>query len=416
MTAPTEPTAPQAPQPAPLMSERRVALIGAFLTVIGPISMAVYTPAMPEIVHAFGTTESAVKLTLSLYFAGFAIAQLICGPLSDGFGRRPITLAFMAIYLAASVLALFAPDVHVLMAARFLQGVGAAAGIAISRALVRDLFTHESSTRIMNMIGIMLAIGPAVAPTLGGVVMEFFGWHAIFLVMVAMGLGVVATTLFAMQETVKRDLSRIRPRALAGNYRRLLTSPYFMLSAITIAGTTGALYAWATMLPFIMMNRIGFSASQFGLAMLLQSGSYFFGSLAYRRVMRKFSGRYLVRIGLIMIALATFLIFLLPRLQEPTLLNIMGPVGLYAVGIAFIMPSMTTAAMAPFPHFAGASSAMLGFMQMGGGLVGSAAATLMANPLMAFATIIPVMGTVSLVSWLLWNRLPEPPAISIVRS
>ncbi len=93
---------PATPQPA--MSERRVSLIGALLVAIGPVSMALFTPAMPEIVHAFGTTASAVKLTLSLYFAGFAFAQLICGPLSDGLGRKPVTFAFMAIYLAASVL------------------------------------------------------------------------------------------------------------------------------------------------------------------------------------------------------------------------------------------------------------------------------------------------------------------------
>ena len=104
----------------PLMSERRVGVIGALRAAIGPISMALFTPAMPEIVHAFGTTESAVKLTLSLYFAGFAFAQLACGPLSDGFGRKPVITAFMGIYLLASIAAILAPTIHLLIAARFL--------------------------------------------------------------------------------------------------------------------------------------------------------------------------------------------------------------------------------------------------------------------------------------------------------
>src|SRR5690606_27992445 len=138
----------------PLMSERRVSIIGGLIVAIGPISLALFTPAMPEIAHAFGTSEGAVKLTLSLYFAGFAFAQLFCGPLSDGFGRKPVTFAFMAIYLVASLIALLAPSIEVLIAARFLQGVGAAVGVAISRAIVRDLFTHERSARIMNLIGI----------------------------------------------------------------------------------------------------------------------------------------------------------------------------------------------------------------------------------------------------------------------
>ena len=117
------------------MSEARVGLIGALLCVVGPISMSLFTPAMPEIVHAFGTTEAAVKLTLSLYFAGFACAQLVCGPLSDGFGRKPVIYAFLAIYLVGSLAAVFAPTIQVLIAARVLQGVGAAAGVAIARAI-----------------------------------------------------------------------------------------------------------------------------------------------------------------------------------------------------------------------------------------------------------------------------------------
>ena len=128
---------------APLMSERRVGLIGGLLTAIGPISMALYTPAMPAIVEAFGTTEAMVKLTLTLYFGGFAGAQLVAGPLSDALGRRAVTYGFMGIYCAGSLAALLAPSVGLLMLARFVQGVGASAGVAISRALVRDLFEGE---------------------------------------------------------------------------------------------------------------------------------------------------------------------------------------------------------------------------------------------------------------------------------
>src|SRR6476620_2774251 len=176
---------------APLMSERRVGLIGALLAAIGPLSMSLFTPAMPEIVHAFGTTEAAVKLTLSLYFAGFAFAQLVCGPLSDGYGRKPITVFFMGIYLVATVAAILAPTIELLIASRFIQGVGAAVGVAIARAVVRDLFTNERSARIMNLIGMILGIGPALSPTIGGVATELFGWHSIFAFMPLFGLAII---------------------------------------------------------------------------------------------------------------------------------------------------------------------------------------------------------------------------------
>jgi DHA1 family bicyclomycin/chloramphenicol resistance-like MFS transporter len=394
--------------PAPVMTERRVTLPGALLVAIGPISMALYTPAMPEIVRAFGTTEAAVKLTLSLYFAGFALAQLFCGPLSDGFGRRPVTIAFMGIYLVASVVCLFSPGIEVLIAARFMQGVGAAVGIAISRAIVRDLFTHERSARIMNMIGMILAIGPAFSPVIGGITMELFGWHAIFVLMVAAGVGIVLAAIFVMRETVTRDLSRIRPMAIARSYATLTTSRYFMYSSLMMAGTVGALYALATMLPFILIDRVGLTATQFGLSMLAQSGSYFAGSVVVRFIMPKLGSRRLVPLGLGFVAAGSVALFVLLHLFQPSFYTVMLPVGCYAFGIAFIMPAMTTAALAPFPHMAGAASSLSGFMQMGGGLLGSAVAVLVGEPVLAISTVIPAMGLIAVLCWFGFRRLADP--------
>jgi MFS transporter, DHA1 family, multidrug resistance protein len=402
--------------PAPLMSERRVSFLGAMLIAVGPISMALYTPAMPEIVQAFGTTESAVKMTLSLYFAGFAVAQLVCGPLSDGLGRKPVTFAFMAIYAVASLLAVLAPSIEFLIAARFLQGFGSAVGVAISRALVRDLFTHEQSARIMNLMGIILAAAPAVAPTLGGVTMEIAGWHAIFLIMLAFGFVIVLVVQMAMRETVARDLSRISPAGLLQAYGTLLRSPYFVASSLVVAGSIGAIYTQATMLPFILMGRVGLSPSQFGLGMLMQSGMFFAGSISVRFLLRRASAYQLVPVGLCFIAMGSILLAFLLNTMPPTFLGVMGPVGLYSYGISFVMPAMMTASLAPFPRIAGAASSLAGFMQMGGGLLGGSVAALIGDPAFAMSVVIPVMGATAILSWAYWRRLPEPAAASITRA
>ncbi|WP_235911847.1 multidrug effflux MFS transporter [Mesorhizobium xinjiangense] len=396
------------PRPQQIMSERRVTLIGALLVAVGPISMALFTPAMPEIAHAFGTSEAAVKMTLSLYFAGFAFAQLVCGPLSDGLGRKPVTVGFMVIYLAASLLALVAPSIEVLIAARFLQGVGAAVGVAISRALVRDLFVGEASARIMNMIGVMLAVGPAVAPTLGGLTLELAGWHAIFALMLVLGLGVIVAVQFGLKETVSPDISRIRPQALFSSYRRLLANTYFLTSSLVIAGSVGALYTLATILPFVLMDRVGLEPTEFGMGMLMQSGLFLTGALAMRQLMQTRSAFRLVPVGLACIGVASIALGVGLRIAEPTFLGIMGPVGVYAFGIAFIMPAMTVAAMAPFANIAGAAASMLGFMQMGSGLVGGSVAALIGDPVLALATVVPAFGATAIVSWLIWRLLPEP--------
>jgi DHA1 family bicyclomycin/chloramphenicol resistance-like MFS transporter len=391
-----------------MMSERKVSLIGALLVAVGPISMALFTPAMPEIVRAFGTTEAAVKMTLSLYFAGFAFAQLVCGPLSDGFGRRPVTMAFMGIYLAATLAALLSPTIEVLIAARFFQGVGAAVGIAISRAIVRDLFTNERSARIMNLIGLILGVGPAFAPTLGGITMQLFGWHAIFGFMLLLGLLIIVVTKVAMEETVERDLSRVRPRALAHSYGTLLRSGYFMTSSLVMTGSVGALYTQATLLPFILMDRVGLTPTQFGMGMLMQSGMFFVGSLVVRRLMHRHGAYSIVPVGLGFIIAGSAGVAVLLRIAEPSFLVVMGPIGFYAFGIAFIMPAMSTASLAPFPHIAGAAASMGGFLQMGGGLAGGAIAVLFSDPVEAMATIIPAMGVFATVCWLIWRTLPEP--------
>ncbi|KAB2955424.1 MAG: multidrug effflux MFS transporter [Rhizobiaceae bacterium] len=392
----------------PLMSERRVSLLGALLVAIGPVTMALFTPAMPEIVHAFGTTEAAVKLTLSLYFAGFALAQLVCGPLSDGFGRKPVTFAFLGIYLAASLVALAAPTIEILIAARFLQGVGAAVGVAISRAIVRDLFTSERSARIMNLIGLILGVGPAFAPTIGGLTMEVAGWHAIFAVMFAAAVVVILVVHFAMVETVQRDLSRIRPRALAGSYGSLLGSRYFVLSALIMTGSIGALYTQATVLPFILMERVGLTPTQFGVGMLMQSGMFFAGALVVRLLLGRFGALRLVPPGLLFIAIGSLALAVGLRVAAPTFLSVMGPVAFFAFGIAFVMPAMLTASLAPYPHIAGAASSLGGFFQMGGGLVGGSIAAMIGDPVLAMATIIPAMGLVAILCWIVWRTLPQP--------
>lgn len=399
---------------SPVMSERRVSLIGAMLVAVGPVSMALFTPAMPELVRAFGTTEAAVKMTLSLYFAGFAFAQLVCGPLSDGFGRKPVTVAFMAVYLVASLIALAAPTIEVLIAARFLQGVGAAVGVAISRAIVRDLFTNERSARIMNLIGLILGVGPAFAPTLGGVTMQLFGWQMIFVMMMVFGLVILVVTQFAMRETVQRDPSRIRPRALARSYRQLLGSGYFMTASMALSGAVGALYTQATVLPFILMNRLGLSPTEFGMGMLMQSGMFFLGSLVVRQLIPRHGAFRIVPVGIGFILLGSLATATLLRLMEPAFLSVMGPVAVYTFGIAFVMPAMSTASLAPFPHMAGAAASMSGFLQMGSGLAGGALAMLFGDPVLAMAVLVPAMGLTAAVSWLIWRSLPEPAMASIV--
>jgi len=386
------------------VSEARIGLIGAFLVAIGPVSMSVYTPAMPAIVAWFSTSEAVVKASLSLYFAGFAVAQLFCGPLSDALGRRSVTLGFLALYVAGSLAGVFAQSVEGLVAARFIQGTGAAVGVVMARALVRDLFTEETGARIMNLVGIILAVAPAAAPTLGGLVLTMAGWPAIFWLMVAYGAGLTAAVWAVMPETVTPDPARLRPGAILATYATLLTTPSFLAAALTLAGTIGALYAQATILPFLLMDRIGLSPAGFGLAMLAQSGSYFLGSLAARPLMERHGALALVAPGLALVAVASLALAVGLRLLAPGLGLVMGPVAAFTVGIAWITPAMTTQALRPFAAMAGAASALMGFLQMGLGLAGGMLSALIGDAAVAMATIIPAYGLMAIIAYGQWRR------------
>jgi DHA1 family bicyclomycin/chloramphenicol resistance-like MFS transporter len=391
----------------PIMSERRVSLIGALLVALGPMSMAIYTPAMPDIVETFSTTDAAVKSTVPLYFAGFAFAQLVCGPLSDALGRRATALIFVGIYLAASMLGALSPTIEVLIAARVLQGIGAAAGFAISRAIMRDLFDAESTARIMNLIIIILAVGPALAPSIGGFLLNYVPWRALFWLMVGLGLMSGVAILTLQRETVRRDMSRLRPAATAAAYAGILRNRYFLLAGVVIAGTNGVLYTLATLLAFIMIEEVGFSATAFGLSMLLQTGMFFLGSVCFRLLTRRVRPIRLVPVGLACVAIA---IVALPALfpYGPSLVTVMGPVAVFSFGIAFSFPVMMAEAMKPISTSIGAASAMLGFLQMGGGMAGGFVASFITDPYVALVTVVPAMGAIALASWLVWRRLPTP--------
>ncbi len=381
------------------MSRKRTAILGALLTALAPISMSIYTPAMPELTRVFATNEAAIKLSLSLYFAGFAVAQLIAGPASDAFGRKSASLAFLSIFLGGGLLAIFSPTIEVLLFARLIQGIGASVGMTVARAIVRDQFTGAEASSIMNLIGIMLAVGPAMGPTIGGLSLASFGWKSVFFLMAGLGGLAIVTVVIFLRETTRPDISLVRPRRLLSAYGTLLTEPRFLLAALVLGGSIGALYAQATMLTFILINTVGMTPTSFGIGMLMQTGAYFFGSIALRYLAPRLGDRRSVMIGLCFSGTGGLLILLSVFLIPPSFLSIMGPVAVATVGIALLTPSMVTAALAPFPHIAGSASAMMGFIQMGSGFAGGAAAALIGSPLTGFGIIIPLMEFLAVASY-----------------
>lgn len=381
----------------PAMTERHVATIGSLLIALGPVSLALYTPAMPDLVRDFATSYPAVKATLAAYFGGFALAQLACGPLSDAFGRRPAALGFLALYVVGSIGAMLAPSIDALMIARLVQGIGAAVGISVARAIVRDNFTGEQSARVMNTIGIFLAIGPAVAPTLGSLLMMAFDWRAIFLAMVGYGgVLLIAVWRFLPETNRSPDPSRASPAGLVRAYATLGRDKRFLAPALMLGISLGGFYSLSSVLPFLLIDIAGLTPQAFGMGMLAQTGAYILGGVVTKALLVHLPARRIVLPGLVLGLAGASLMTLSITTLPPSYLTVMVPVAIFAFSLAMLTPDLSTRAMAAFPDKAGAAAALLGFLQMGSGFVDSGLVALIGSPPIAFATVVPLVMVVAL--------------------
>ena len=373
----------------------------------GPLSLTLYAPALPAIVLDLGTTDAGGKLTMTVYFAAFAIAQLICGPLADRYGRRAVGIAFFVIYVLGSLVGMMAPSLELLLLGRLLQGFGVSSGVALSRAMVRDQFTGMEAIRILTLVNLILTVTPAVAPTLGSVILTVGSWHLMFVAMAGFGLLIIALLGLGARETLP-ETARVPLEAgrILGNYARLLCSPDFLLPALLLALAFGGFYGFSALLPFVLIDGIGLSPLHYALVMLIQTGSFIAGNLVATRLTRRFDGPALIRVGLGCLIVSGLGFAVLPRLFPDSVLAVMTPVGFWMLALATIGPSATASAMARFGHIAGAAGALTGFFQMGGGFLASLLAIgLFPDAHEAVATLLPVLAVLAIATALQQGRL-----------
>lgn len=389
------------------MSPRRTAIIGGLMVATGPLSLTLYSPALPAIVTGLGTDDAGGKLTMSAYFAAFALAQLICGPLSDRFGRRWVGIGFFAIYVIGSLVGALAPTLEVLLLGRVMQGFGVSAGVALSRAMVRDQFVGMDAIRILTLVNLILTVAPAVAPTLGSLIMLVGSWHVMFLVMAGFGLAIIAMLGLGARETLPETQRKpLHPVTVVRNYAQLLLAPAFLLPALVLALAFGGFYGFAALLPFVLIDQIGLTPFQFAMAMLIQTGSFITGNLLAGRLANRLDGPRLVLVGLVFLGLGGLGFAIGPRLFPASVLATMAPVSLWMLGLAAIGPSATASAMARYGHMAGSAGALTGFFQMGGGFLASLLAiALFPDAHAAMVNLLPILAALAIATALLHRRL-----------
>lgn len=348
----------------------RVRLLLTGLVAFGPVSTDLYLPSLPAMVTSFRTDVSTVQLTLSVFVFGFAVSQLIYGPLSDRFGRRPVLLGGIATYFIASILCLFAPSIHWLIVGRLLQALGACAGPVVGRAVVRDVYPRDQAARVLSYMASAMALMPAVAPIFGGVMESTVGWQGNFALLALFGVVLLIGTWTLLDETNHHtDAHALQLWKVFGNYRLLLRDRRFIGRVLTLAFGFAGLFSFISGSSFVLIDVLKVDAHMFGFAFGCVVFGYVAGTFLSGRIGQRIGLARMIRFGIVLGIVAGASLALLAWLGVQSVVAVVLPTSFYFLSVGLVLPNTTAAAIAPYPTMAGSASAMLGFIQMAVGAV-----------------------------------------------
>jgi len=338
----------------------------------GPLAMNIFVPSIPGLMKEFSATSGTVQLTLTVYLAGIAVSQLAYGPLSDRFGRRPMLIVGLTLYVIASQLCALANSIETLMAARFLQALGGAAGMVLSRAIVRDLHGREAAASVLGYLTMTWVLVPMFAPALGGFLDDAFTWRASFHVLSVFGALVLALVVWRLPETHPPEQNDVgRPTGLLIGASKLVHEPLFLGYTLTLGFCSAVFFSFLAGAPFIMVEVLGESPLNYGLWFMLVSVGYMLGNF--------FSGRYSQTVGIdrmIMVGnglaiLGSALMLLAGLTGHLSPLTLFAPMLLVTLGNGLTIPNGTAAAVSVLPGTIGAAAGLSGFAQMAIGAAAS---------------------------------------------
>jgi DHA1 family bicyclomycin/chloramphenicol resistance-like MFS transporter len=350
-------------------------LIGA--TALGPATFNLVVPALPVLVAVFDGDAGGVNLTLSLYLVTFAVGQLFFGPVADRYGRRPTLLAGLAIFATASLLCSLAGSLQMLIVGRVLQAVGGCAAAVVARAMVGDCYDRERAASVLAFVTMVMALAPTMSLACGGYLVEQFGWRAGFIALTVGGGAVLAAAVRRSPETLRRRSEPSGFRVVLGGFRTLLGSPPFVGFALCLSFTAGAYYAFIAGTPFIAVNLLKRTPSEYGLSFLTIAVGYISGSFVAARVSVRFGIDRMIIIGTAIAVGACAALVVCLAADAVGMVALFATMMVMVFGNGLAMPNTIAAALGVAPRAAGTASGLVGFGQMAvGGLATAAVARL----------------------------------------
>jgi DHA1 family bicyclomycin/chloramphenicol resistance-like MFS transporter len=337
------------------------------MTACGTLGMHIIIPALPATARALGMSIGTSQLTITLYLIGLAIGQLLYGPVSDRFGRRPVLLTGLSLFTAASVVTAVAPTAAILIGARIMQSLGGCAGLVLGRAAVRDGASAEKAAGQLALLTLVMAMVPAIAPAIGGYLTAYIHWRASYVLLALFGATTLAACALMMPETLAEPSSARRSMVMV--YVRLLRSPRFLGYAVGGACSTTAFYGFMSASPFIFEQQLHQPTQRVGLYYLVLMLGVAGGSLGANRVAGRVPVRAALRIANLLCILGAALFALADVAGVLSVATVVAPVCLFMVGAGMASPFALAGSVSVNPQAIGAASGLYGFVQMSYGML-----------------------------------------------
>lgn len=356
-----------------------VILLLGLLSALGPFSIDMYLPGFQAIATDLGTDIEKIQMSLTSFFVGIASGQLIYGPLLDRFGKKIPLVIGLIIYIAASIGCVFIQTADGLILLRFIQALGSCSGMVASRALVRDFFPASETAKIFSLLMLVIGVSPILAPTLGGYVIQLWGWHFIFAFLAVLTTVIALAVVFILPKSKANPQLSLMPKPIISGFWNVLKTREFTIYAVAGGTASSGMYAYLSGSPFVMMEIYGLTEQQYGWVFGLVAAGLIIASQLNNLMLKRYTSATVARYALMMQAIMGLSLFLFALFDLLTLTGIIFFIFCFLACQGFVFPNTSALALNPFTKSTGSASALLGSIQLSIGAIASALVSLLHN-------------------------------------
>ena len=377
-----------------------IIIILGLLSAIAPLSIDMYLPGFPAIAKNLNTSIEMVTYSLSSFFIGICIGQIICGPLLDRYGRKKPLYIGLLLYFIATLGCIFTNSIERLIALRFLQAIGGCVGMVAPRAIIRDLFPVEESAKIFSYLILILGVSPIIAPTIGSYIIIHFDWQTIFVFLAVFAILLILAVKFWLPESKQPDPTySLKIKPILNSFQIVFQQPQFFIYTITGAISFAGFFAYLSGSPFVFMKFFGTTEQQYGGIFALIATGLIISSQLNNWLMKKHNSQKIIKTSLIIQSIIGTILFIATAFWKIDLYGTIALLFIYLCCQGFNFPNSAALSLQPFVKLAGSASALMGAIQMGLGAIASTIVGLFTpiNPL----PLTGVMAICALLAWLI---------------